>query len=184
MGGHCSSCIDVIENSGKFKIVGLVAKNKKTQNKNKKYKVVGTDKDLNKIFKKYKYAHISIGQIRNLNLRKNIFNKLKKIGFKLPVIISNGAYVSREAKIGEGSIVMHNCIINRNAIIGSNSIINTKALIEHDCKISNHCHISTNATINGGVVIQEESFIGSNSTIKELVKIKKKSFIKAGSLVI
>ena len=88
MGGHCSSCIDVIESSGKFKIVGLVAKNKKVKNKNKKYKIIGTDKDLNNIFKRYKYAHIAIGQIKNLNLRKKIFNKLKKIGFVLPVIIS------------------------------------------------------------------------------------------------
>lgn len=178
MGGHCSSCIDVIENSGKFKIVGLVAKNKKTQNKNKKYKVVGTDKDLNKIFKKYKYAHISIGQIRNLNLRKNIFNKLKKIGFKLPVIISNGAYVSREAKIGEGSIVMHNCIINRNAIIGSNSIINTKALIEHDCKIGSHTHISTGCTINGNTSIGNQCFIGSGTVSKGNNKIRNNSFVK------
>ena len=57
MGGHCSSCVDVIESSGKFKIVGLVAKNKKVKNKNKKYKIIGTDKDLNNIFKRYKYTY-------------------------------------------------------------------------------------------------------------------------------
>ena len=178
MGGHCSSCVDVIENSGKFRIAGLVAKNKKTQNKNKKYKVIGTDKDLKKIFKTYKYAHIAIGQIRNLNLRKQIFNKLKNIGFKLPVIISNEAYVSREAKIGEGSIVMHNCIVNRNAIIGSNSIINTKALIEHDCKIGSHTHISTGCTINGSTSIGNQCFIGSGTVSRGNNKIKNNSFVK------
>jgi len=178
MGGHCSSCIDVIESSGKFKIVGLVAKNEKTQNKNKKYKVIGTDKDLIKIFTKYKYAHIAIGQIRNLNLRKKIFNRLKKIGYKLPIIISNEAYVSRQTKIGEGSIVMHNCIVNRNAIIGPNSIINTKALIEHDCKIGSHTHISTGCIINGNTSVGNQCFIGSGTVSKGNTKIRNNSFVK------
>lgn len=178
MGGHCSSCIDVIESSGKFKIVGLVAKNKKDKNKNKKYKIIGTDKDLNNIFKRYKFAHIAIGQIKNLNLRKKIFNKLKKIGFVLPVIISKKAYVSKETNFGEGTIVMHGCVINRNSKVGSNSIINTKALIEHDSTIGSHTHISTGCIINGSTIIGDQCFIGSGTVSKGNNKIKNNSFVR------
>ena len=38
-GGHCKSCIDVIESEKKYKIVGLIDKNKNSINKN--YKILG-----------------------------------------------------------------------------------------------------------------------------------------------
>lgn len=177
-GGHCNSCIDVIESTNKFKIVGLISKNKKFDIKKDKYKYIGEDRDLSKIFKKFKYAHITIGQIKNLDLRKKLFDKLKKIGFKLPTIISKYSIVSKNAKIGEGSIIMHNAVVNYNAEIGKNCIINTKAVIEHDSTIGAHTHISTSCTINGGNYIGEQCFIGSGTITKENTKIKNKSYIK------
>jgi len=35
-GGHCRSCIDVIEAEKKYKIIGLIDKNKSTINKDNK----------------------------------------------------------------------------------------------------------------------------------------------------
>ncbi len=49
MGGHCNACIDVIENTGKFKIAGLIAQNASVKNKNLKYKTLRTDADLKNI---------------------------------------------------------------------------------------------------------------------------------------
>jgi sugar O-acyltransferase (sialic acid O-acetyltransferase NeuD family) len=178
MGGHCNACIDVIENTGKFKIAGLIAKNASVKNKNLKYKTLGTDADLKKIFNKYKYAHVAIGQIKNLDLRKKIFEKLKKIGFVLPTIISKNSYVSKQSSIGEGTIIMHDSIINYNAKIGVNSIINSKALIEHDCIIGSHTHVSTGCILNGKTVIGDQCFIGSSSVSKGNKKIKNKTFVK------
>ena len=169
-GGHCNSCIDVIESSNKYDIAGLISKNKKSTNINK-YKIIGEDKDLPEIFKKYKLAHIAIGQIKNLDLRKKIFMKLKKIGFKLPVIISKHSVVSRNSKIGEGTIIMHNSVINYNAEIQENCIINTKAIIEHDTLIGAHTHISTGCTINGNNHVGEQSFIGSGTITLSLIHI-------------
>ena len=49
-GGHCVSCIDVIENQRKFKIVGLIDNNKKNFLFN--YRILGSDKELKKISKR------------------------------------------------------------------------------------------------------------------------------------
>ena len=89
-----------------------------------------------------------------------MFNNLKKIGYKFPSIVSPLAYVSPQAKIGEGTIVMHGAIVNRGAIVGNNTIINTKALVEHDAIVGNNCHIATGSTLNGGALIGNNSFIG------------------------
>jgi len=176
-GGHANSVLDVVLSLKKFKFSGFVDKNKRKPN------VIGSDRDLNKIFKKIKYAVIGVGQIQSSDIRKKLFSKLKKIGYKLPTIISSTSYVSRSASIGEGTVVMHGAIINSNAKVGKNNIINSKALLEHDVLIGDHCHVSTNSTINGYTEVGDNTFIGSNATLVNNIKIAKSKFIKAGSLI-
>ncbi len=182
-GGHCKSVIDVIEQERKFKIAGIIDKPSLIGTKILRYSVIGSDKDLKNLAKKYSYALITVGQINSAILRKKLFNLVKKAKFILPKIISPTAYVSKHSSIGKGSVIMHKSIINANSLIGDNCIVNTSALVEHDCIISSHCHISTNATINGGVNIKSGCFIGSNATIKQGLKIRENSFIKACSFI-
>ncbi len=182
-GSHCKSVIDVIEQEGKFEIVGILDKPENEGAKVLNYSVIGSDKDLESLAKEYQYALVTIGQIYSPSLRIKLFELAIKAGFKLPSIISPNAYVSKHSMIGDGTVVMHNAVVNANSSIGDNCIINSKSLVEHDCLISKHCHISTSATINGGVIIEEGCFIGSNVATKEFIKIKKNSFIKAGSFV-
>jgi sugar O-acyltransferase (sialic acid O-acetyltransferase NeuD family) len=182
-GGHCKSVIDVIEQEGQFKIAGIVDKPEFLGSDILGYSVIGNDSDLGILVKKYKYALVTVGQIKSPLLRMKLFELAKKSGFILPNIISPRAYISKYTTVGKGTIIMHDVLINADAQIGENCIINSKVLIEHDCSISNHCHISTRATINGGVIVKSGSFIGSGVTTKESITIGKNSFIKAGSLV-
>ena len=62
-GGHCKSCIDVIEDSGKYKIIGLVDKNKIKRNLFN-YPILGNDKNLKEIRKISSHAFVTVGQIR------------------------------------------------------------------------------------------------------------------------
>jgi sugar O-acyltransferase (sialic acid O-acetyltransferase NeuD family) len=146
------------------------------------YPWLGHDDDLAKLKLNYDYALIAIGQIKTPAIRIRLFDYIKSLGFKLPVIISPRAYVSKHAKLGSGTIVMHDALINAGSIVGENCIINTKSLIEHDAVIENNCHISTGAIINGGVIVKQGSFVGSNAVTKESVETNDKDFIKAGSL--
>ena len=180
-GGHCKSCIDVIEQENKFIIAGIVDINTSIREL-LGYPLLGHDNDLAKLKLHYDYALITIGQIKTPAIRIRLFDYIKSLGFKLPAIISARAYVSKYAKIGNGTIVMHDALINAGAIVGDNCIINTKSLIEHDVVIENNCHISTGAIINGGVIVRQGSFVGSNAVTKESVKTHEKDSIKAGSL--
>ena len=175
-GGHCKSCIDVIENENKYKIVGIIDK-KKTFLLN--YKVFA-ESYLNKKLIKNNYAFVTVGQIKNYKVRVKLFNRLKYLGFKIPSIMSRSAYISKHAVIGQGTIVMHGAIVNAGAIIGNNCIINTNSLIEHDVVIGDHTHISTEATINGGVVIGNKVFVGSRTIIKDNIRIGERSIVGAG----
>ena len=182
-GGHCKSVIDVIEQEKKYKISGIVDRPEFLGTNILGYKVIGNDLDLESFAKQFKYALITVGQIKSAKLRIKLFKLSKKAGFILPSIISPNSYVSKHSKIGNGSIIMHQAMVNANSSIGENCIINSKALIEHDCEIYDHCHISTNAIINGSVKIRSKCFIGSNATVRDGILIEENSFIKANSLV-
>lgn len=182
-GGHAKSCLDVIKSNDKiYRIAGLVDSNKSIK-KISNFKILGTEKDLRKIFKKYKYAIVGFGQIKSYKLRENSFKNLKRIGFKLPPIISNFSYFSKKSKIGEGSIVMHGVVVNAFSSVGTNCILNSNSTIEHDVKIGNNCHIAAGVVINGGVTVGNGTFIGSGSVIKEGTKIGKDCIISANIFI-
>jgi len=182
-GGHANSCIDVIESSKQFKIVGILCDKKKIGEIVLGYEILGRLSELPKFREKYSNVFIGIGQIKDPNLRIKLFQKCKKLKFKLPKIISSKAIVSKNSKIGDGSIIHHLAIINANSKIGNNCIINSKALIEHDVIVENNCHISTNSVVNGNCFVGKNTFIGSSAVVSNNVKIKSNSFIKLGSTI-
>ena len=183
-GGHCRSCIDVIETTKIFKIAGIVEQPGKNANTPLLcYPILGSDDDLETLRKTVDYALITVGQMKSSQVRQKIFNGLKKLGFILPMVISPLAHVSNHASIGEGTIVMHQAIVNAGAHIGKNCILNTRCLVEHDARIGDHTHISTAAVLNGEADIGSGSFVGSNAIIVQGAKLPDNFFFKAGSLI-
>jgi len=182
-GGHCRSCIDVIEQEGRFDILGIVDKSGQDEpNSVLGYPLIGTDEDLAALRKECGCALVTVGQIKSPVVRIRLFEQLKGLGFELPSIISPRAYVSKHAKVGEGTIVMHDALINAGAVVGANCIINSKALIEHDTEVGSQCHISTGAVVNGEVRVGNGTFFGSNAVSVHGVSIPERSFIRAGEL--
>ncbi len=178
-GGHFNSCLDIIQSLKKFKIYGYVDKKKKDNS----LKYLGNDKLLKKLNNKSTFFHISLGQITNFEARSKLFDKLQKMQFKFPKLVSKRSVISKSAQIGDGTIVMNGVNINSNVKIGKNCIINTGAIIEHDAIIGDHCHISTGAIINGGAKIGSKTFVGSGTVIRQEIKIGNKCFINANLFI-
>ena len=180
-GGHATSCIGLIESTKKFKIEGLVSnKNLKTINT---YPVIGNEKELLNLKKITKNIIIGISFYKNLKKRKEIFFKLKNLGFHIPTIISPLSYLMSGVKIGEGCQIFHKVVVNKKALIGNNCVVNNQSLIEHDVQIKDNTHISTSVTINGGCTIGQGTFIGSGSVLRENLNIKNNHFIKMGTIL-
>jgi len=179
-GGHCKSCIEIINSTGKYHIAGILDLPSELGKKILGVKVIGNDDDYLKFHEQENVFFITVGQIKNAELRKRIFQNLKAIRAQIETIIAPTAYVSETAKIGEGSIVMHNSDVK----IGSNNIINTGAILEHDVTIGNHNHISTGTIINGDCTIGDENFIGSGANIANNINIGNQTIIGSGTVVI
>jgi sugar O-acyltransferase (sialic acid O-acetyltransferase NeuD family) len=182
-GGHALSCIDVIEQAKNFKIAGLVGLKEEIGTVINGYKVIGSDSDLAQIVRDYKFALITVGQIRNADLRIKLFTEAIKVGFELPIIISPYSYISPHAQIDKGTIVLHGAVINAGVKIGNNCIINSCVLIEHGTEVSDHCHVSTGAILNGDTHIGARSFIGSGAILKQGISIGTDCQVGMGQLV-
>lgn len=183
-GGHCKSCIEVIESTNHYSIKGILDSRENYGKKVLGYTIIGTDDEIADYNNTNVNFLITIGQIKTAEPRKRIYEILQQLNVQIATIISAHARVSIYSKIGEGSIVMHNACINADSTIGNNCIINTGATVEHDCLVMDHVHLSTGSAINGMCRIGNGCFIGSNSTVSHGVSITDECVIGAGAVVL
>lgn len=182
-GGHCRSCIDVIETAGRFEIAGIIDFNETSDAAGLGYPWLGNDDALPALVRQYRSVLITVGQVKSPDIRITLFEKLSALGAEFPVIVSPLAHVSRHARVAPGTIVMHGAIINASASVGENCIINSQALVEHDSTVAAHCHLSTGAKLNGDVHVDAGSFIGSGAVVHHGVRIARRCIVGAGAVV-
>jgi sugar O-acyltransferase (sialic acid O-acetyltransferase NeuD family) len=183
-GGHARSCIDVIEQEGRYTVGGLVGLPQELGSHVLGYPVLGVDGDLPDLLPRFPLVLIAVGQIKSPEARIKLHALVEASGYRLPVIVSPRAYVSAHAQVGAGTIVMHGAVVNAGARIGRNCIINSQALVEHDAVVGDHCHIATAAVINGDVSIGSGSFIGSNACVRQGIRVAERCVVGMGQLVL
>lgn len=182
-GGHAKACIEVIESQQNFQIFGLIGDKDEVGRKILGHEVVGSDSDLPSISKFCINALVTVGQIGHYGARRRLFQRLTELGFNIPIMTGATAVVSAHAKVGAGTVIMHQAIINAGAVIGVNCIINSGSIIEHDVVVGDHCHISTGVIINGNASIGTGTFLGSGSLVREGVIIGEDVIVGMGCKV-
>ena len=182
-GGHCRSAIDVIETAGGHRIIGVLEQPSFVFSEVLGYPVLGTDDDLSRFVVDGAAVMVTVGQIKTAEIRARAFIAAKTAGAQQPAIVSPRAYVSRHARVGAGTIVMHGAVVNAGCEIGENCIVNSMALVEHDAVVGDHTHIATGARVNGGVKVGPRCFIGSGAVLHNDIEIGEGVIIPAGAVV-
>jgi UDP-N-acetylbacillosamine N-acetyltransferase len=118
------------------------------------------------------------------SIRKALFKKVKKHGFKILTLTHPTAVISRSATIGKGTVIMANVVVNAKAKIGRGVILNSSAVIEHENSIGSFVHISPQVALAGNVKIGKGTHIGIGSSVIQGITIGKNSIIGAGSAVV
>lgn len=180
-GGHCKSVIEAAISSNQT-IAGILDLSVNVGNEILGFKILGTDNDISAYAQTHDFI-ITVGNIKDTNLRRQIAQKITTANGCLTTIIAKTAHVSQFAKLGDGTVVLHGAMVNAGALIGQNCIINTLTNIEHDAIIGDFCHISTGAMVNGDCTVGEDTFLGSQSVMLNGSKIPNGCVIAAGSFV-
>lgn len=180
-GGHCRSVIDAAVSAG-MKIRGVLDMSERIGTMVSGYPVIGTDEDIPSFVNDCEFV-ITLGAIENPVPRERLHERVKEAGGTLSRVVASTAFVSPHAKIGEGSVVLHQAVVNSSAVVGDSVIINTGAIVEHDSKVGDYTHVSTGAKINGACCVGRRCFIGSGATLVQCTNVGDDVFVGAGSLV-
>lgn len=184
VGGHAHSVVDSIEAAGLYDICGFLDRDCKTGEAYRGYQVLGTDDLLEECFRKgIRNAFVTVGYMGRGEVRNRLYDRLKTLGFNIPVIMDKTAVVAKDALIGEGTFIGKTTVINSAARIGNMCIVNTGAIIEHDCEVASFSHISVGSVLCGNVQIGRSSFVGANATVIQGKSIGNQCVIGAGTTV-
>ena len=180
-GGHCQSVIEVAESGGRI-IRGILDVPAEVGKEVLGYPVIGTDDEIANYAASCEFV-ITVGFIKDPSLRIKLYDRVLENGGQLATLVASSAYVSRHARLGQGTVVMHHAFVNAGAEVGENVILNTFCNIEHSVRIGSQCHISTGVMVNGDCRVGNNCFIGSQSVLANGVSVCDDVLVGAGSFV-
>lgn len=120
---------------------------------------------------------------RHLEARLDIFRRARRRGFEFPSLVHPRAFVSTEATLGSGCIVMAGSNIDAFAHVGEACVLWPGSIVSHDARVGENTFISPNATVCGFSQIGHSSFLGAGCTVVDNVEVPAASFIKASQRV-
>lgn len=178
--GHSYVILDILF-SNEYKVIGYCEKEYKIKNPyGLEYLGTENDDEVLKILK----SHCVFIAIGDNHIRGSIFSKLMLENVTCPALVHPKSFISKQALIGEATVIMPGVVINSQSEIGKAVICNSSVVIEHECSIGDCAHIAPGAVLAGNVSIGNNSFIGANSVIKQGVKIGSNVVVGAGSVVV
>ena len=184
-GGHAKVILSEILLLKKIKVKGFIDDHRPLKaliDKDHKLFNLGKIKNLKSIVDKNTFGVIGVGEN---SIRKKIVKDVEKVikNFSWAKIVSKNAIISKNVKIGDGSVIIPGSVINNGTKIGKHCIINTRSSVGHDCFFSDFSSCGPGSTIGGGCRIGKCSYIGIGSTINHKIKIKENTVIGAHSFV-
>lgn len=121
---------------------------------------IGGLNDYEKFKKEYSAAFVAIG---DSEIRSKLIENLRRVGYKLPNLISKACYISPSAVLKDGIIVEPMAVVHTNTIINNGCIISAGAVINHNCILEECCHIDCNATVTNSTIITKKTKVCSNT---------------------
>ena len=182
--GHAKVMIEVIQNSGEHRLLGLIVEPDSREKEVNSVPVIGSDGDLPALSREMGFKHGIIGVYDNFvrcAIKDRIIGLLPDFGFV--TAIDPRASISRSAQIGVGTAVMGGVTINAGCVIGEQCVVNTNSSVDHDCVLSNGSSIGPGVTLGGNVKIGKLSYVGIGSVISHNVVVGEHTVIGGSSFV-
>ena len=160
-------------------IAGYLDDNPQALGKSKSdYKVLGTisDHPLTK-------NDLAVVTISDGATRERVCNKLKgRVSFL--TFVHPSVVMFKYSRIGQGSIVVSNCVISNEVTIGDFVIVNQGTQIGHDSSIGDFSSLMSSVDLGGHCELAEKVFVGTGATIIPGIRVGAGAKVGSGSVVI
>ncbi|MEK9628829.1 MAG: acetyltransferase [Nitrospinota bacterium] len=116
-------------------------------------------------------------------VRMKLHQKLMEKGLSPVILAHHTAFISKNAKIGQGSQIMAGSVISSEVEIGQDCIVNTNATVEHESVLQSGVEIAPGATLCGLVSVGVNGFVGAGATVLPRIQIGSDAIVGAGAVV-
>lgn len=185
-GGHARVVLDILFSIGAYEVVGVVALDGPSYIGRYNIAYLGKDDVLPALLESGEaaLAALGVGTVGDNHKRKDLFTRVKAIGYRFPPLIHPRAVVGGDLEQGEGLVVAAGATVNPGVICGTNVLINTGAVVDHDCRLGDHVHVAPGAVLCGGVRVGDTAHVGAGATIIQGLTIGEGAVVGAGAVVV
>lgn len=131
-------------------------------------------------------AHVVLGfgSLDSSGSRQETVRRLTPIVKGWATIVHEQAWISPQAALGEGSVVMAGAVVQTGARVGAHCIINTSAVVEHDVILEDFVQVAPGAILGGGVRVGAAAYIGMGAVIRDHTNIGAGAVVGMGAVVV
>lgn len=143
--------------------------------------VLGGDEALDALAPSAVALALGIGQLVQGTLRRDVYERLARRGFRFPALVHPHAWVDPSAVLADGVQVMAGAVVQADCRVGENTIVNTRASLDHDCRIGAHVHVAPGACLCGTVRVGDGAFVGAGATVLPNLTLGEHAVVAAGA---
>lgn len=129
------------------------------------------------------HVFVAVSSTKLNRVRKDLYLRVKQMGYQFASYISSDAYVGYGAKIGENCFIMEHNVIQPFVTIGNDVVLWSGNHIGHRTIVHDHCFISSHVVISGFCEIGAHCFLGVNTSVADKVKIGEDCLIGIGCII-
>jgi UDP-perosamine 4-acetyltransferase len=182
-GGHAGVLLDVLGRCG-IAVAGLTDADAGKHGKLLAgVRVLGGDEVLDRHPPASTILVNAMGSTESMSLRQEVYERLRKDGYRFLTLVHPSAVVALDAVLGEGVQVMAGAIVQPGAKVGANSIVNTGAQVDHDCRIGAHVHLAPGVVLSGTVTVGDATHVGTAAAVVQGLRVGRGCLVAAGAVV-
>ena len=126
---------------------------------------------------------MGIGHSKMNQVRQRLFVECKRKGYFIASFIHPSVYISKNAKLGEGNIILEMSSIAPFVKIGNGNLLWDHVQLAHEDVLGNYNTISGGCGISGASEVGNNCYLGKHSMVFDHVKISDFTLLGAGAYI-
>jgi len=184
-GGHGKVVIDIVEQAGGLRLVGVLDARLPVGTRVLGCEVVGLDADLVALAENYAATGVLIAVGDNWTrgaIARGVAARAPGLAF--PCAVHPSARLGKGVRLGRGTVVAAGAVVNPDTAVGEFGLLNTHCSVDHDCRLGDCVSFSPNACAGGEVTVGDYSAVGLGANVVHGITVGPQTVVGAGSTVL
>ena len=115
--------------------------------------------------------------------RLRVANSIRVLGAEFFTAVHPLAYVSAEARIGDGTVLAAGAVVHPDAAVGSHCYIGPRAVVDRDAVVGAGTWVSAGAIVGAGARVGARAVLGQNASVGRKAAVGEDGRVRALSVV-